>query len=145
MIIIGFQQHKWGSGKDNAADRLSEACSRPPWLISREDLSVWWNQQCELSTWLNCLAYHLTRSLLYNGLQSVGWGYLLLKPGQTCETMSIIENIMRITVLGRLDTCTYLDRASCPDHPEALVALIITCQPFLCAQDKFECLPAPAN
>ncbi len=27
--------------KDNAADRLLEACSRPPWLISREDLSVW--------------------------------------------------------------------------------------------------------
>jgi len=27
--------------KDNAADRLSEACSRPPWLVSREDLSVW--------------------------------------------------------------------------------------------------------
>ncbi len=26
--------------KDNAADRLSEACS-PPWLVSREDLSVW--------------------------------------------------------------------------------------------------------
>ncbi len=27
--------------KDNAADRLPEACSRPPWLISREDFSVW--------------------------------------------------------------------------------------------------------
>ncbi len=27
--------------KDNAADGLSEACSRPPWLITREDLSVW--------------------------------------------------------------------------------------------------------
>ena len=28
--------------KDNAADRLSEACSSPPsWLISREDLNVW--------------------------------------------------------------------------------------------------------
>ena len=27
--------------KDNAADRLSEACSCPPWLVSREDLSVW--------------------------------------------------------------------------------------------------------
>ena len=25
--------------KDNAADRLSEACSRPPWRISREDLN----------------------------------------------------------------------------------------------------------
>ena len=27
--------------KDNAADRLSEACSRPPWRISREDLNFW--------------------------------------------------------------------------------------------------------
>ena len=27
--------------KDNAADRLSEACSRPPWRISREDLNCW--------------------------------------------------------------------------------------------------------
>ncbi len=27
--------------KDNAADRLSEACSRPLWLISREDLNFW--------------------------------------------------------------------------------------------------------
>jgi hypothetical protein len=27
--------------KDNAADRLLEACRRRPWLISREDLNVW--------------------------------------------------------------------------------------------------------
>jgi hypothetical protein len=27
--------------KDNAADRLLEACSRLPWLISRDDLSFW--------------------------------------------------------------------------------------------------------
>jgi hypothetical protein len=26
--------------KDSAADRLSEVCSRPPWLISREDLHL---------------------------------------------------------------------------------------------------------
>ena len=27
--------------KDNAVDKLSEACISPPWLIFREDLNVW--------------------------------------------------------------------------------------------------------
>ncbi len=27
--------------KDKSADRLLEACSFPPWLISRKDLNVW--------------------------------------------------------------------------------------------------------
>jgi hypothetical protein len=59
--------------------------------------------------------------------------------------MSTIEKIMSMIVSGRLDILTYLDKVSCPVHPEALLALLITCQPLLCALDKFVCLPAPVN
>jgi hypothetical protein len=75
-------------------------------------------------------------SSLYIDLQSISPGYLQLDPVQMCEIMSIIGRIMRIIVVGLLDTSdtwTYLYKASCPVHPEALLALLITCQPFLCA------------
>jgi hypothetical protein len=72
-------------------------------------------------------------SSLYIDLQSISPGYLQLDPVQICEIMSIIERIMRIIVVGLLDTWTYLYKASCPVHPEALLALLNTCQPFLCA------------
>jgi hypothetical protein len=40
------------------------------------------------------------------------------------------EALLALLIL--LNTLTYLDKTSCPDHPEALLALLITCQPFLC-------------
>jgi len=72
-------------------------------------------------------------SSLYINLQSISPGYLQLDPVQICEIMSIIEKLMRIIVVGLLDTWTYLYKASCPVHPEALLAPLNTCQPFLCA------------
>jgi hypothetical protein len=70
---------------------------------------------------------------LYIDLQSISPGYLQLYPVQICEIMSIIERIMRIIVVGLLDPWTCLYKASCPVHPEALLALLNTCQPFLYA------------
>ncbi len=46
--------------------------------------------------------------LLYVGLQCVGRGYKLLKPGQTFEIIGIIQEIMRIIVYS----AEYVDMAS---------------------------------
>ena len=66
-------------------------------------------------------------SSLYIDLQSISPGYLQLDPVQICEIMSIIERIMRIIVVGLLDTWTYHYKASsgCPVHPEALLRLAL--------------------
>ncbi len=79
-------------------------------------------------------------SSLYIDLQGISPGYLQLYPVQICEIMRInrknnvlINRKNRIIVVGPLDTWTYLYKASCPVHHEALLAPLITCQPFLCA------------
>ena len=51
--------------------------------------------------------------------------------GQTCEIISIIENIRSIICCEWLDMLIFLDEMSYPADPEALQALLVICQSFL--------------
>ena len=77
--------------------------------------------------------------------QSTDRDYKTLKAGQTCEIISIIEKIMSIIGLDRLELWTCIAVARSIVHTGALVGLLVTCQSFIPALDEDVCLEAPVN